>query len=165
MAKQKPSATKAANLGDLRLVRLTDSVTKLAIVDSVPSEYSIKFQIESMFLKEKSILIYKSFIEVTSQGSDQSSVLISARFNTVYDTKRKQILPSEQTDFITSAFADTWPFIRDFVHAISFRMGIQPLLIPTPDVDSIVAKARAKARPKEIASSQTKGKSSKGKRG
>ena len=44
-----------------------------------------------------------------------------------------------------------------------FRMGIQPLLIPTPDVDSIVAKARAKARPKEIASSQTKGKSSKGK--
>jgi transcriptional regulator with XRE-family HTH domain len=41
-----------------------------------------------------------------------------------------------------------------------FRMGTQPLVGPTP-----VAKARPKAHPKEKASSQTKVKSSKGKRG
>lgn len=45
-----------------------------------------------------------------------------------------------------------------------FRIGTQPLLIPTPDVDSIVAEEKAKAYPKQKASLQTKGKSSKARR-
>lgn len=96
----------------LRLIRLTECGSKLTIVEAVPSEYSVKFHIDSKFLHEKSVLIFSSMISVESEKIGESSVLIKAKFNTVYDTKRKQILPSEQLDFLTTAFTDSWPCYR-----------------------------------------------------
>lgn len=127
------------DLGDdclLKLVRLAECSTMLKVVDVLPKTFNVKITVESRFLKEASMVVSRTTVAV--DGSEgESSVQITGKFDATYGTSRGSVSDDELKVFSETTLRDTWPYAREFIHSMSLRMAINPLVMHAPDFKTL----------------------------
>ena len=117
-ATRTPEGMPEANNADIDMEVKVDEIGRVAEQSMI--NISIRFGIEA-------------FVRSEETRHEQPSVKIGCQFLLIYHIPTLDGL----TDEAITAFAKTsgvfsaWPYWREFVHSTSFRLGVEPIVLPT----------------------------------